>query len=190
MSSRTDNLTAILNNVEGGDQDAMREVVPLIYDELQALAGAVFVGQSPGTMQPTALVHEAFLRLSDRVETRWNDRQHFFAVAAKVMRHVLADHARKRRSQKRGGDWQRVTISGLSDSSDTMMLDLEALDDAMRELEDLDPRQARIAELRFLAGLDTETTAETLGVSTSTVKREWRFARAWLRDRLTPSADA
>ncbi len=187
MCLRTDHLTAILNSFEGAHQDALREAVPLIYDELQALAGAVFADERPGTMQPTALVHEVFVRLSDGNSRIWNNREQFFAVAAKGMRHVLTDQARIRGAKKRGGGWNRITISGLAADSTAETLDLEALDSVLRELEALEPRHARIVELRFLAGLDTETTASVLDISARTVKRDWRIARAWLHARLSDS---
>ena len=189
MGRRTDHLTAILNDLDGSDGGAIREAVPLIYDELQALAGAIHAGERPGTLQPTVLVNEAFLRLSHSPPQRWNDRAHFFAVAARVMRHVLADHARQRLAAKRGGGWHRITLSGLAGGDDDATLDLEALDAALRELDALEPRHARIVELRYLAGLDTAATAAALGVSERTVKRDWRIARAWLHQRLMdPSA--
>lgn len=179
-----DHLTAILNDADAGDREALRQVVPLVYDELRALAGAVAQNGRPHTLQPTALVHEVFLRFSDRIETEWRSREHFFAVAAKVMRQLLADHARRSASQKRGGGWRRITVAGLTGPEPDDGLDVEALDRALHELDELDPAHARLVELRFLTGLDTQATAEALGVSPRTVQREWRIARAWLLARI------
>ncbi len=185
-------LTSILNGMRGGDRDAMRRAVPMVYEELHALAGAVFDRRQAGqTLQPTALVNEAFLKLSDEIETAWKSREHFYAVAAKVMRQVLADHARARGAQKRGGEWKRITMTGIPGEpngpggpAQDVGVDLIELNAALDELSSLQPRHAEIVELRFLAGLPIDEVAVIIGTSRRTVERDWRIARAWLRDRL------
>jgi RNA polymerase sigma-70 factor (ECF subfamily) len=159
----------------------------LVYAELRALAAAYARGQRPGhTLQPTALVHEAFVKLVEAPAGGWNDRAHFFAVAATAMRQVLADHARSRQARKRGGDWQRITLDGGELGQERDELDLVALDEALEELGRSDPRKLRVVELRFFGGLTAEEVARVLGVSLSTVESDWRTARAWLQIRLAP----
>jgi RNA polymerase sigma factor (TIGR02999 family) len=158
--------------------------LPLVYQELRGLAGAMFRDQrANSTLQPTALVHEAFVRLieSERVDTR--DRMHFRAVAASAMRQILADHARRRRALKRGGGATRVAWNEPASPGEPAV-DLVQLDDALERLARLDERQHRIVELRFFSGLEVDEVAAVLDVSTSTVEREWRAARAWLGGRL------
>jgi RNA polymerase sigma factor (TIGR02999 family) len=159
-----------------------------VYDELRQLARAVFQGRRAGqTLQPTALVHEVYLRLIDPARVEVRDRAHFCALAATAMRQVLTDHARRRLAQKRGGDRQRATLAELPvglPASEERSLDLLALDEVLLLLERLDPRQHRIVELRYFAGLEVEEVAEVLALSKSTVEREWRAARAWLGARL------
>ncbi|MHC5025506.1 MAG: sigma-70 family RNA polymerase sigma factor [Planctomycetota bacterium] len=161
------------------------ELLPVVYDQLRALAGSFFRGQSSDhTLQPTALVHEAYFRLAgDTDATRsWENRRHFVAVAAKAMRQILINHAEARGAQKRGGDWSRVTLSAVG--APDHEADVFALEEALDELERLDERQCRVVELRYLAGLTVEQAADVLGVSPRTVKTDWRMARAWLKDRL------
>ena len=158
MRPDTPHLTALLNATEGGDREALRRVIPIIYEQLQSLAEGVASGRQ-ATIQPTALVHEAFLKLSDDIETQWKDRDHFLAVAAKVMRQVLADRVRHRIAQKRGGGWERVTLSGIA-AEDEHDIELESLDAVLRELHEVEPRHADLVELRFLAGLDIATSAQ------------------------------
>ncbi len=176
-------LTAMLDQVGDGNREATARLLPLVYRELRALAGSFFQGERPDhTLQPTALVHEAYLRLAAVEGPQWASRGHFFEVAAKVMRHILTDHARANLAQKRGRDWTPVTISqqvALTSSAD--YLDPLALDEALSKLERLHRRQGRVVELRFLAGLSFEQIAEALGISSRTVEREWRTARAFLR---------
>ncbi len=152
--------------------------MPLVYDELRALAGKYFRQASGVDVAPTSIVHEAYLKLC-AAHPSWRDEEHFAAVAATAMRQVLVDRARRQRAEKRGGQWERVTLSlaieGLPDR-----LDLAALDDALTALAALDPRQAKIVELRFFGGLLVPQVANVLNVSTSTVEKEWRRARAWL----------
>jgi RNA polymerase sigma factor (TIGR02999 family) len=156
--------------------------MPLVYDELRRLAASYLRAERPDhTLQPTALVHEAYLRLVDQT-TDWRNRAHFFGIAAQMMRRILVDHARRRQASKRDPERLRVT-AGVAEvaASRNDAPDLLALDSALDALEHLDPRQAKIVELRFFAGLSVEETAEVANVSTATVKREWRTARAWLR---------
>ncbi len=155
-----------------------------VYDELRALAGAYLRRERAGhTLQPTALVHEAFLRLAEQDPAKWNDGSHFTALAAQVMRRVLVDHARRRKASKRGGGrGERVTLADVAD--DGAELDLLALDDALNELASLSPRQARVVELRFFAGLSLDEAARDLGVARSTIALDWQMARAWLNHKL------
>jgi RNA polymerase sigma factor (TIGR02999 family) len=158
-----------------------------VYAELRGLAGSLMRGRPPGqTLQPTALVHEAYMRLARRSPDAapWESRAHFFAVAAKAMRQVLANHARDRNAQKRGGGWSRVTLSEATQESETAEVDLIALHDALTELAELDPRKAELVELRFFGGLTMPEIAQVLDVSQPTLERDWRVARAWIGTRL------
>lgn len=150
-----------------------------IYGQLRAIAARYLSGNAGLTLQPTALVHEAWMRIGP-AGSDFRDRSHFCAVAAQAMRHALVDHLRRRGADKRGGDWERVTLSGLPGRNPDDGIDLLALESALKKLEALDPRQARIVELRFFGGLSVPEVAETIGVSVSTVEKEWRAARAWL----------
>jgi RNA polymerase sigma factor (TIGR02999 family) len=164
-----------------GDEDALSRLTPLVYDELHRLAAAHMRREQAGhTLQTTALVNEAYIKLVDSNRVRWQNRAHFFAMAAQLMRRILVDFARKRRYQKRGGDWRQVTLAEGLGVSTNLDSDLVALDDALQELGKLDPRKARVVELRFFAGLSLDETAEALQVSTDTVGRDWRAAKAWL----------
>jgi len=156
------------------------ELVQEVYKKLRALAGSYFRGQ-PGqhTLQPTALVHEAFLKLAAADPESWNDRSHFLAVAATAMRQILTDHARRRRAEKRGGHRERVTLSGIA-ASDSSDVDLLALEEILGKLAAVDERAARLVELRFFAGMTEDEAATALGVSTRTVQKDWRRVKAWL----------
>jgi RNA polymerase sigma-70 factor (ECF subfamily) len=185
----TEQVTLHLQSLRQGDARAEAQLLPIVYDELRALAERLFRDQRAGhTLQPTALVHDAYLRLVGAAEQGFESRQHFFRVAALAMRQLLIDHARARRAEKRGGDRARVTLdaevpaAGAADG-----LDLVALDEALTELAALDERQARVVELRFLAGLSVEETAGALGVSERTVFLDWKMARHWLEQRLGAS---
>lgn len=161
------------------------DLLPLVYDELRYLAASLFVERRRAqTIQPTALVHEAFVRLVRHGGPGWRDREHFYNVAAMAMRQLLADHARRRRARKRGGGWGRVTLDEAVAECETHTTDVVMLDDALTRLAALSPRQAKIAEFRFLAGMSVEQCALALGVSPRTIEREWNFARAWLRREL------
>lgn len=157
------------------------DLVPVVYEELRALAvGLMTASWNGATLQPTALVHEAFLRLAPISRGRWNDRKHFLCVAAIAMRQLLADHARARRALKRGGKALRVSLEEIDVEPEAEGVDIVHLDDALTRLAALNQRHARVVELRFLAGLTVDQTAQVLEVSTRTVETDWRFARAWL----------
>jgi RNA polymerase sigma factor (TIGR02999 family) len=163
-------------------------MMPLVYRELRRLAGSYLRNQAPGhTLQPTALVHEAYLRLVDGSASDWQDRAHFFNVAATIMRQILVDHARSKVAAKRGGGRAKVEFQETLNYSDEKAADLVALDDALKGLAAFDERKARTIELRYFGGLSTEETAETLGISVATVGRETRYAEAWLRRELQRS---
>jgi RNA polymerase sigma-70 factor, ECF subfamily len=178
--SRQD-VTALLQAWRGGDDDALARLTPLVYDELHRLANRYMRGEQPGhTLQTTALVNEAYIKLVDSSRVRWQNRSHFFAIAAQLMRRILVDFARRRRYQKRGADWQRVTLAEGLDIAVNNDADLVAVDEALEALAKLDPRKAQVVELRFFGGLSLEETAEALKLSTDTVGRDWRAAKAWL----------
>jgi RNA polymerase sigma factor (TIGR02999 family) len=158
-------------------------LMPLVYEELRALAGRYFRQSLGVEVAPTSIVHDAFVKLCESHAPSWKDEQHFAAIAATAMRQILVDRARRQKAGKRGGGWERVTMSIAVDGV-AQRLDLEGLDDALRELAQLDERQARIVELRFFGGLTVPQVAEVLEVSSSTVEKEWRRARAWLGAKL------
>lgn len=179
-------VTQIFSELSAGDPSAAERLLPHVYEQLRALAISFFQRQ-PGnhTLQPTALVHEAYLKLVGSDRGGWQNRKHFFDVAAMAMRQLLADHARRKSSLKHGGQAPRVTISDSDGSAGGVEdLDIEALDASLTKLSKLDARQGRIVELRYLAGLTNEEVAEVLGVSERTVRLEWQTARAWLRREL------
>lgn len=178
-------VTRLLSDLSSGDQTAADRLGPVLYRELRGLANRLFRLQPAGhTLQPTALVHEAWLRLADQDVMPEPGRTHFLNLAAKVMRQVLVDHARRRRAAKRGGDWQRVSLGQVASGPSMRDVDVVDLDDALTALAAIDERQTRIVEMRFLAGMTIEETAAALGVSPRTVELDWRMARAWLRERL------
>jgi RNA polymerase sigma-70 factor (ECF subfamily) len=168
-----------------GDRSALDALVPLVYAELHRLARHYIRGERPGrTLQTTALVHEAYLRLIDASRVRWESRAHFFAVSAQLMRRILVDAARTRGARKRGGDVPRVSLDDGIDVATARGDDLVALDDALTVLAALDPRKERVVELRYFGGLTVEETAEALNVSVDTVMRDWKLARLWLHREL------
>jgi RNA polymerase sigma factor (TIGR02999 family) len=170
--------------VAGEPHDAAR-LLELVYGELRRMAAGYLAQERTGhTLQPTALVHEAFLRLIDQSQVEWQGRAHFLGLAAQAMRRILVDHARAKQRGKRGGGWARVELEGVEDATGVAELDLVAVDAALERLRAVSERQARVVELRFFAGLPAEAAAEALGVSLSTIEREWRFARAWLAHEL------
>jgi RNA polymerase sigma factor (TIGR02999 family) len=179
--SARENVTRLLRQWSAGDAAALDQLAPILYDELRRLAAAYMRRERPGhTLQPTALVNEAYLRLVGEAREGWNDRAHFFAIAARHMRHVLVEHARRRQAQKRGAGGRAVTlVEGLA--SDEKPTELIALDDALSALAALDERKARIVEIHYFGGLTQEEIATALGVHANTVARELRLARAWLQ---------
>ena len=182
-------VTALLKDWSSGDRQALERLMPLVYDELRKLAASYLRVERPDhTLQPTALVHEAFLRLVDQRSVDWANRAHFFGIAAQMMRRILVDHARKRHAAKRDASQYRVDTLVEDEPESDQGPELLALDRALVGLEQLDPRQARIVELRFFAGLTVEETAEVVAISTATVKREWRTARAWLKREISLEA--
>ena len=174
-------ITQLLKDWSDGDQQALTKLIPLVYDELRRLAQRYMAQERPDhTLQTTALVHEAYLRLVDLNNVRWQNRAHFFGVSAQLMRHILVDYARNQHAAKRGGANLKLSLDEAVNLSDERAVELVALDDAMARLASLDPQKSRIAELRFFGGLNIEEVAEILGVSAATVVRQWRLARAWL----------
>lgn len=169
-----------------GDQAALEKLIPMVHGELHRLARQHLRRENPGhTLQTTALVNEAYLRLVDWQNANWQNRAHFFGVSAQLMRHILVDHARRRRYLKRGGAQLRVSLEEAMVVAEGQGADLVALDDALTSLAQLDPRKSRIVELRFFGGLSVEETAEVLKISPRTVMREWGLAQAWLYRELT-----
>lgn len=174
-------VTELLARWSQGEEAAREKLVPLVYDELRRVARRCLAGQPQDqTLQSTALVHEAYLRLVGRSEVHWQNRVHFFAVAARLMRGILVDHARMRHAAKRGGSNLTLTLDDALAPPKQRELDLVALDDALNALATLDPKQGQLVELRFFAGLSIEDTSHVMGLSPATVKREWATARAWL----------
>jgi RNA polymerase sigma factor (TIGR02999 family) len=177
--------------VSNGDRQSLDSLLPVVYQELRRLAAAYIRNEKPGqTLQPTALVHEAYLRLMKDRPERWQNRAHFCAIAAHSMRQILIERARARNAQKRWGDKARVTLDEALVRGGEQSVDLLALDSALERLAALDPEQARIVELRFFGGLTVEETADELGVSPATVKRHWTVARAWLARELESRPEA
>ena len=189
-SSDTPRITQLLIEWNEGRRDALEDLLPLVYRELRRLA-ARHLRHERGdhTLQPTALVHEAYVRLVDQRQVRWQNRAHFYGVAAHIMRRILVDHARARKTDKRGAGWQRVTL--IDGKTPTLSADVEvlALDEALHRLAAFDPQQERIVELRYFGGLTIDEAAEVIGISTATVKREWAIAKAWLRAQLSTHLD-
>jgi RNA polymerase sigma-70 factor (ECF subfamily) len=172
--------TLALQALARGDQGASERLLPLVYTELRAIAGSFFRGERANhTLQPTALVHEAYLRLIAHTSEPWNNRAHFMAVAATAMRQILTDYARRRATAKRGGDWGRISVDQVAMANATD-LDVLVLDELLTRLAELDARKHRMVELRFFGGLTVEEVAQVMGVSKSTVEAEWRATRAWL----------
>lgn len=182
------NVTQLLSDLRGGRREAFDRLMPLVYDELRQVARRQLRHERPGhTLDTTGLVHEAYAKLVDYRELDWESRAHFYAVAAQAMRRVLVSYARKRRAEKRGGDAVCVTLDEAfvpGSSGEDWADEVAALDEALARLEAVNPRHARIVECRYFAGLTIEDTAEALGVSPITVTRDWRMARAWLKDAL------
>jgi RNA polymerase sigma-70 factor, ECF subfamily len=181
MGVRPGDITQLLTKMTSGDHQAGSALVPLVYDELRRLARRYMRHERPDhTLQGTALVHEAYLRLIDQREITWQNRAHFFGVAAQVMRRILVDHARAKLAHKRGGAQQKISLDVAVAFTPEQSEQLLALNEALKRLSHLDPRQDRIVELKFFGGLTDEEVAVVLGISTRTVKRDWSVAKAWL----------
>ncbi len=181
-SSPTHEVTQLLVAWSNGDRAALDRLMPLVYTELRRLAHHYMKRERPDhTLQTTALVNEAYLRLVDQEKMRWENRVHFFGIAARLMREILADHARSRQAAKRGGGHYKLSLSKVDRIASRPDVNLIALDEVLGRLKAIDPQKSRIVELRYFGGLGIEETAEVIGVSPATVKRDWSMARAWLR---------
>ena len=186
VSLQPPDITALLRRVSTGDRSAEADLIPRVYEELRRLASRYLRGERRAhSLQTTALVHEAYLKLVDRQGTDWKDRNHFFAVASTIMRRILVDHARRRGANKRGGDWTPIDLDAAmigTEKQDQLVL---ALEEALDRLDQLDPRQTQIVVMRFYGGLTADEIAEVLGISIRTVKREWMLAKTWLHAELS-----
>lgn len=185
MESSTDEVTRLLRDWGGGDQRALEKLVPLIYNELRQMAHKCLYRERSGhTLQTTALVHEAYLKLIDQRDTRWQNRAHFFAIAAQAMRRILVDNARRHTAMKRGGPAEKLSLDDAANVSIKPDPILLPLDEALTRLAEIDPQQGKIVELRYFGGLTIKETAEVMDLSTDTIKGDWAMARAWLRKTL------
>jgi RNA polymerase sigma factor (TIGR02999 family) len=181
-------ITRLLRAWEGGDREALDQLTLIVHDELRRAAGNYLRHERPGhTLQATALVNEVYIRLIDMTGIRWQDRAHFFAIAATMMRRILLDAARARGAEKRGGDGLRVTLDENMQASN-QAAELIAVDDALQSLSQVDPRKAQVVELRFFGGLNIDEIAEVLGISPQSVKRDWKLAKAWLLSEIAGKA--
>jgi RNA polymerase sigma factor (TIGR02999 family) len=186
MNPSAPNLTQLLVNWNNGDPSALSQLLPLVNDELRRIARRYLRRENPGhTLQPTALVNEAYLRLIDQRQVQWQNRAHFFGLAAQLMRRILVDHARRHAYAKRGGGALQVSFDEGMAVTEAKAAELLAVNEALEKLIKLDARKGRIVELRFFGGLNLDETAEVLGISSPTVQREWRAAKAWLHRLLT-----
>jgi len=184
----TEEVTALLRNVKNGDREAFDQLLPKVYGELRRVAERQLWRERQGhTLRATALVHEVYLKLVDQAQVEWQGRAHFLAVSARAMRQILIDHARRKAAEKRGGDWERATLgAGEGFGVEMSMEDLLTLDQALDDLEKLEPRLRQVVEYRFFGGMTEQQIAEVLGVTTRTVQRDWVKARAWLYKELYP----
>ena len=190
MASPPTEITQLLINWANGDQSALNKLMPIVYAELHRLAHHYMSRERPGhTIQTTALVNEAYLKLVDQRKTRWQNRSQFFAISAQLMRRILVDHARSHAYDHRGGGLRRVSLADVGDSSPINARDIVSIDEALSRLTEIDPRQGQIVELRFFAGLTIQETAEVMSLSPATIKTEWRTARAWLYQQLRNQTD-
>jgi RNA polymerase sigma factor (TIGR02999 family) len=188
-SSLRKDVTTLLREWRDGDRDALNELMPLVYYQLRQLAARQLKRERAGhTLQSTALVHEAYLQLVDQSHANFKDREHFIAAAAQIMRHILVSHARKRGSLKRGGGTIMLALDESVALRGRKEMDLVAIDNALQSLSQIDPQQGRIVELRFFGGLSIQSTATVLGISSSTVSRDWDLARSWLHRELSRSS--
>ncbi len=187
--SRSNDVTGLLLAWGSGDKEALNALMPLVYEELHRLANRHLRRERPnGSLQTTALIHETYLRLLDQRKTRWQNRAHFYSIAARLMRRILVDHVRNRRCAKRGGPVLRVSLAEAGGESAGLAAEVVALDDALDSLAELDSRKSRVVELRFFGGLSVEETAEVLGISPNTVIRDWSTAKAWLHRAMSKEA--
>lgn len=188
MSSPTQGVSQLLLAWSNGDPSARDQLMPIVYEELRRIARRYMAAQPVGhTLQTTALIHEAYLKLVGQEEKQWQNRAHFFGVAAQAMRHILVDYARGRNAAKRGGEAHFVSLDEQTAVMKQQSAELIALDDALTRLAEKAPRQARVVEYRYFGGLSVEETAEVLHVSSETITRDWRMAKAWLLRELQPS---
>jgi RNA polymerase sigma-70 factor, ECF subfamily len=188
MDRASADVTALLLDLAQGNEDAAEKLIPLVYDELKQMARRFMRRERPDhTLETTALVHEAYLKLVHQRRTDWQSRSHFFGIAAQVMRRILLDYARGHLREKRGGEKQIIPLNEALNFSVEQSEELVKLDEALERLSALDPRQSKIVELRFFGGLSVEETSEVLGISPKTVKRDWAVAKAWLHGELMPS---
>lgn len=186
--AETGNITQLLKSYCGGDRTTLDEMLPLVYDELRRIAGAYMSRERVGhTLQPTALVHEAYLRLVSQRSANWRNRAQFYGLAANMMRRILVNHAVAKKAEKRGGPGEQVPLDDVSAFFEDQDVDLIALDEALVKLAGLDTEKCRVVELKFFGGLTTEEMAEVTGRSTRTIERDWLFARSWLYSELAPS---
>jgi RNA polymerase sigma factor (TIGR02999 family) len=183
----TPSVTQMLREWSDGDQAVLENLMPLVYDELRRLASRSLRKERPGhTLQTTALIHEAYLKLVNQRDAKWQNRSHFFAIASQAMRRILVDYARERHREKRGGSAENLPIEEAAFvASQEKSVDLVALDEALTRLAKFDERQAKVVELRYFSGLDIDETAEVLGISNATVRRDWNIAKAWLKQEIT-----
>ncbi len=187
MAPSQHEVTELLRLWRSGDEEALDRLTPLVYDELHRLAHRHLNRERPDhTLQTTALVNEAYLRLVEQSDVDWESRAHFFAVSAQVMRHILVDYARRHAAAKRGGEFQKVTLDGEAIVSRERAAELVALDEAMQALHEIHPRRSKVVELRYFGGLNNKDASEVLKVSETTIERDWRFAKAWLYRELQP----
>ncbi|MFY9618841.1 MAG: sigma-70 family RNA polymerase sigma factor [Pyrinomonadaceae bacterium] len=188
--SASHSVTQLLEQWNSGDREALDKLMPLIYEELRKMARRYMRQQDPGhTLQTTALIHEAYLRMVKQPDKQFENRAHFFGVAAKAMRHILVDYARARHAAKRGGDARPISLEEAALVTQERAAELVAFDDALKELEQLSKRQSRVVELRYFGGLSVEETATVLAVSPETVMRDWHMAKTWLHRALSAASE-
>ena len=181
-----ENITDLLVSYGRGDKESLDKLMPVVYDELRRQAARYLRREQPGhTLQTTALIHEAYVRMVDQRNVQWQNRAHFFGIAAQMMRRILVDHARTKKRAKRGGSDIRVSLDDATVAVKGQDLDVVAVDEALTRLEKFDKQQSRVVELRFFSGLTVEETAEVMGISPATVKRDWSMAKAWLHRELS-----
>ncbi len=183
--SKKGEVTKLLSKAQSGDRESLDELLPIVYNELRIIAKSKLKGErADHTLQATALVHEAYMRLLEQTEVDWKNRLHFFSIASEMMRRILVNYAISKNAQKRGDGVTKIELDEGVSYAEQKDFDLVALDEALKQLAEFDEKQAKIVELRFFGGLTIEETAEVLEISDSTVKREWRMAKAWLKTKL------